>query len=133
MRDGCWGEGDRARERHYGQRLARRRLRHVGFEKLAKELVPALLERGGRLPYSELFDLFEAVGRRTFPLSGTNATQFIQDAEHSGLLAPAEGADVYSMPIPPFAGHLLGNRWAKGGTILKSGTTLLIAGTGNPC
>ncbi len=88
-----------------GQRLARLRRRHGGFEKLARELVPALLERGGRLLYSELFDLVEKHGRRIFASSGTNATQFIRDAEHSGFLAPDEHA--YSMPIPSFARHLL--------------------------
>jgi len=102
-------EGGRARERYCGQHLARRRRRHGGFEKLARELVPALLERYSRPPCNELFDLIEAVGRRAFPPSGTNATQFIRDVEHSGFLAPAEDGDIYSMPFPSFAGHLLGN------------------------
>jgi len=102
-------EGDRVRERYYGQRLARLRRRHGGFEKLARDLVPALLERGGRLSYSELFDLVEEFGQRTFPPSGTTATEFIRDAEHSGFLAPAEDGNIYSMPIPQFAGHLLGH------------------------
>jgi len=106
---GAMREGDRVRERYYGQRLARLRRRHGGFEKLARDLVPALLERGGRLPYSELFDLVEEFGQRTFPPSGTTATEFIRDAEHSGFLAPAEDGNIYSMPIPPFAGHLLGH------------------------
>ncbi len=102
-------EGDRARARYYEQRLARLRRRHGGFEKLAKVLVPALLERGGRLAYSELFDLVEEFGERIFTSSGTNATQFIRDAEHSGFLAPADDKDAYSMPIPSFARHLLGD------------------------
>ncbi len=106
--DAAMREGDRARARYYGQRLARLRRRHGGFEKLARELVPTLLERGGRLPYSDLFDLVEELGRGIFTPSGANATQFIRDAEHGGLLAPAEDGDVYSMPIPSFAGHLLG-------------------------
>ena len=104
-------EGDRARANYYEQRLARLRRRHGGFEKLAKALVPALLERGGRLPYSELFDLVEELGQRIFPPSGTNATQFIQDAEHSGFLALADDEYAYSMPIPSFARHLLGDSY----------------------
>ena len=99
--------GDRARARYYEQRLARLRRSHGGFEKLARELIPALRERGGRLSYSELYDLVEEVGRRTYSLSGANATQFIRDAEHSGLFAPGE-EDAYDMPIPSFARHLLG-------------------------
>jgi len=102
-------EGDRARARYYEQRLARLRRRHGGFERLAKALAPALLERGGSLPYNELFDLVEELGRRIFPPSGTNATQFIQDAEHSGFLAPAGDEHAYLMPIPSFASHLLGD------------------------
>ena len=103
-------EGDRVRARYYEQRLARLRRRHGGFEKLARALVPTLRERGGRLPYSELFDLVEELGQRTFALSGTNATQFIRDAEHSGFLAPAGDGGAYSISIPSFAGHLLGDR-----------------------
>ncbi len=80
-----------------------------GFEKLARKLAPALLERGGRLPYSELFDLVEEIGREVFSPSGTNAAQFIRDAEHSGFLAPADDEHAYSMPIPSFARHLLGD------------------------
>ena len=105
--DAAMREGDQARARYYEQRLARLRRRHGGFEKLARELVPALLERGGRLLYSELFDLVEKLGRRIFASSGTNATQFIRDAEHSGFLAPADDEHAYSMPIPSFARHLL--------------------------
>ena len=102
-------EGDRARARYCEQRLARLRRHHGGFERLAKALVPALLERGGSLPHSELFDLVEELGRRAFPPSGTNATQFIRDAEHSGFLAPADDGNAYLMPIPSFARHLLGD------------------------
>ncbi len=101
-------EGDRGRAKYYGQRLARIRRYHGGFERLARELVPILRDRGGRLPYSDLFDLVEEVGRRTSSLSGTNATQFIQDAEQSGLLAPSDDGENYAMPIPSFAGYLLG-------------------------
>lgn len=100
-------EGDCARASYYEQRLARLRRRHGGFEKLARELVPTIHERGGRLPYSELFDLVEEVGRQTFSLSGTNATQFIRDAEHSGFLMLADDEHAYSIPIPSFAGHLI--------------------------
>ena len=99
--------GDRSRAKYYRQRVARMRRRHGGFEKLARELVPSLRERGGRLPYSDLFDLVEEVGRRTSTLTGANATQFIQDAEHSGFLALNADEASYSMPIPSFAGHLL--------------------------
>ncbi len=101
-------EGDRGRAKYYGQRLARIRRHHGGFEKLARELVPILRDRGGRLPYSDLFDLVEDVGRRTSSLSGANATQFIQDAEQGGLLAPSDDGENYAMPIPSFAGYLLG-------------------------
>ncbi len=102
-------EGDRARARYYEQRLARLRRRHGGFEKLAKALAPVLLERGESLHYNELFDLVEDLGQRIFPPSGTNATQFIQDAEHSGFLAPAGDERGYLMPIPSFARYLLGD------------------------
>lgn len=99
--------GDRSRANYYRQRVARIRRRHGGFEKLARELVPSLREHGGRLPYSDLFDLVEEVGRRTSTLSGANATQFIQDAEHSGFLALNADEASYSMPISSFAGYLL--------------------------
>ncbi len=75
----------------------------------ARGLVPALLERGGGLPYSELFDFVEELGERIFASFGTNATQFIRDAEHSGFLAPADDEHAYSMPIPSFARYLLGD------------------------
>ena len=101
-------EGDRGRARYYGQRMVRIRRRHGGFEKLARELVPLLRERGGRLPYSDLFDLVEEIGARASLLSGTNATEFIRDAEHGGLLASSDDGETYAMPIPSFAGHLLG-------------------------
>ncbi|MCY4214142.1 MAG: hypothetical protein OXF68_11010 [Gammaproteobacteria bacterium] len=99
--------GDRGRARYCRQRVARIRRHHGGFEKLARELVPSLRERGGWLPYSDLFDLVEEVGLRTSTLSGASATQFIQDAELSGFLALDAEEASYSMPIPSFAGHLL--------------------------
>ena len=74
----------------------------------AREKAKAFFDRGGRLPYSDLFDLVEEVGCRTSSLSGTNATQFIQDAEQGGLLAPSDDGENYAMPIPSFAGYLLG-------------------------
>jgi len=43
-------------------------------------------------------------------LSDADITRFVQDAEHSGLLAPADDEYAYLMPIPSFARHLLGDR-----------------------
>ncbi len=107
-------EGDQGRAKYYGQRLARIRRHHGGFEKLARELAPILRDRAGRIPYSDLFDIVENIGRRTSSLSGTNATQFIRDAEQGGLLAPSDDGETYDMPISSFAGYLLGESLPQG-------------------
>jgi len=42
-------------------------------------------------------------------LSNADITRFMQDAEHSGFLMLADDEYAWSMPIPSFARHLLGD------------------------
>ena len=100
--------GDQGREAYYGQRLARINRHHGGFEAVAMALVPDFRERGGRLPYRALFSRVEEIMRRTPDLSAASATQFIRDAEQAGFLCVESDLRSCSMPIPSFAGILLG-------------------------
>jgi len=100
-------EGDRARANYYRQRMARLTRRNIEFGNLARGLAPLFGEREARLSTTEL----TRTARSVWPdMSDADITQFIRDAEHSGFLAPADEGDAYSMPIPSFASHLLGDR-----------------------
>ncbi len=58
----------------------------------------------------ELHDIRKGLGLSQSPnLSDADITRFAQDAEHSGFLVLADNGSAYSMPIPPFARHLLGD------------------------
>ncbi len=101
--------GDLERAEYYGRRLSRLGRRHGEFEEVARELVPFLRKRGGTASYSALLNRVSEIMRAKPSLAGASATDFVQDAEHAGLLAVSagRGGRVCSMPIPSFAGYLL--------------------------
>ena len=99
-------EGDRARANYYRQRIARLTRRNIEFGNLARGLAPLFEGRESRLPAAALTKAVRAVSP---DLSDADITRFVQDAEHSGFLAPAGDQDAYLMPIPSFARHLLGD------------------------
>jgi len=57
----------------------------------------------------ELRDIRKGLGASRRTLSDADITRFAQDAEHSGFLVATDNGSAYSMPIPPFARHLLGD------------------------
>ncbi len=95
---------------YYGRRVARLGLRCGEFEELARELAPFLKERAGTAPYSKVLHRVNEIIRTNPLLSGSSAMDFMQDAEHAGLLAVSSsaGGRACSMLIPSFAGYLLG-------------------------
>ena len=99
-------EGDRARANYYRQRIARLTRRNIEFGNLAKRLAPLFEGRESRLPPA---DLTTAIRAASPDLSDADITRFVQDAEHSGFLVLADDEYAYSMPIPSFARHLLGD------------------------
>jgi len=99
-------EGDRARSDYYRQRIARLTRRNIEFGNLARGLAPLFEGRESRLPAA---DLTKAIRVLSPNLSDADITRFAQDAEHSGFLVLADNGYAYSMPIPSFARHLLGD------------------------
>ena len=99
-------EGDRARANYYRQRIARLTRRNIEFGNLARGLAPLFEDRDSRLPDADLTKAIRAVSP---DLSNADITRFMQDAEHSGFLVLADDEYAWSMPIPSFARHLLGD------------------------
>lgn len=102
--------GDLERTEYYGRRLDRLGRHRGEFEEVARELVPFLRKRGGAASYSDLLNRVNEIMRTKPSLADASATEFVRDAEHAGLLtvSAGRGGRVCSMPIPSFAGYLLG-------------------------
>ncbi|MCY4265600.1 MAG: hypothetical protein OXE78_12215, partial [Gammaproteobacteria bacterium] len=98
-------EGDQSRANYYRQRLARLTRHNIEFGVLAMELAKLIQETNLQIHTS---DLMKAI--RTFYPNMTSAdiTQFIQESEYSGFLAPTnDDKYAYYVPIPSFARYLL--------------------------
>ena len=102
--------GDLERTEYYGRRVARLGRRRGEFEEIAREIVPFLRDHDRTAPYSDVLNHVNEIMRTNPLLSATSATEFIRDSEHAGFLAVSSGTGgrVCSMPIPSFAGYLLG-------------------------
>lgn len=98
-------EGDSLRARYYEQRLDRLRRRNFEFGNLARGLARLLDKPNSQLPAADLTGAVRAVSP---DISHNNIIDFVQDAEQSGFLMYDDYEDAYFMPIPTFAGHLLG-------------------------
>ena len=99
-------DGDCARANYYRQRIARLTRGNIEFGNLARELAPLFGERESRLSAAELTRAIRALSPE---LSDADITRFVQEAEHSGFLLLADDEYAYSIPIPSFAGHLIGS------------------------
>ncbi len=103
--DKAMREGDRSRANYYRQRIARLNQYNIEFGELAMELAKLIQETNLQIHTS---DLMKAI-RAFYPkMTSADITQFIQESEHSGFLAPTnDDKYAYCVPIPSFARYLL--------------------------
>ena len=95
--------GDKGREAFYARRMQGLREESASFERYALELAAMLHRASGQVESLDVtHHLMSGLG-----LSDDTATQFRRAAQRSGLLSISQDSTC-SIPIPSFAGYLLG-------------------------
>ena len=99
--------GDEGRRAYYRMRVQRLNRRDPLASAQAKALVPML---GTDPQGADRAEVIEALMAPPWSLSRPEVRRFLSDAEHSGFMSSNADGSRFTMPIPSFADHLLGEQ-----------------------